>query len=332
VIDQDNLNKVIEYINDAYAVVGLSPEISFDLSQHALEISEQFSFNKGIGAAYLHMGIALYHKNMYRKAYDYYLKALKYFDPVSEDWFIRMTKNNLGILHSRWDNEIEALKCYQESFEGLNYENNEILIKSAILSLNNIAQCYLRLGDTGLSSDYYEKAYALALTLENPYCLGLTYNNIGAFFKKIKSYSQAIRYFELSNVIFVKAELFRETIDSLNHLAEIYLIRHEVEIACENVRIALERAQKLKAHYEECSSYLILSKIHAFQNEVNDRDLYIGKALDLALRFEFTKQLNDIYNQQITFAKEDFDDSKANHYQTLLESLKSEVDQIINSI
>ena len=144
--------------------------------------------------------------------------------------------------------------------------------------------------------------------------------------------NQLIIYFELSNIAFVNAELFRETIDSLNHLAEIYLINREIEKASDHIKLALERAIKLKAHYEECASYIILAKIYASQKNIENRDYYIQKALDLALRFEFINKLIEIYNQLISFNNDDFDFEKANYHKELLQNFELEIHQIHNSI
>ena len=331
-IDQENLNKVIEYINDAYAVVGLSPDISLDLCQYALDISKQFSFNKGIGAAYLHMGIAYYHKNMYRKALELYNQALDILNPAEDAGFIGMAYNNMGILFSRWKKEKESQIYFLKSLEGVDYRLNLHMHKSAVISLNNVAQSYLRQGEEELAAQYYEKAYALSMTVDDYYCKGLTLNNIGVFFNHVEEYDRAIKYLEQSIQIFVAGELFRETIDSLNNIAEIYFKKQDYDKAVENLNQAIDKGNKLNSYYEICHSYVIFSEIYANQSDLNNRDYYIQKAFDIASDKGFTDKLLTVCDKLIEYSKSDYNYEKLKVYTDLFEKINQEIDQINNSL
>lgn len=134
----------------------------------------------------------------YEKAIDYLNEAMMLLSGDNDAVKRANCLMGLGNLYNTLNNVPKALDKYLQAAE-IFEEARELGNIAATYS--NIANCYLKMNEFELCESYHNKALDIRMRLGAPYPLGISYYNLGAYYKVAGDYEQAYHFLHTALVL-----------------------------------------------------------------------------------------------------------------------------------
>jgi signal transduction histidine kinase len=206
---------------------------SQEYTAQALKLAEKLNYNKGIGFAYVELGIAAdiqgdykkalyyyekaepvfqknnilrgqavvlqnramlyYYQADYLKAQKNYLDALRVFEQIRDKVAETAILNNLGALFEAKKDYPNALRYFLAAFKAKQKLNKPAALAS---TLNNIGNVYMSLNQIDTAKFYFEQALQNANQYNNKQSQAMALTNLGAVCFEQGKYENALQYHE----------------------------------------------------------------------------------------------------------------------------------------
>jgi len=169
-----------------------NPDTSIVISEKALTIANNVSWEKGKAISIRNIGVFYHIKGDYQSALNYYLRALSINKEINYLSGIASSLGSIGSVHFQQANYQKALEYYQKSIdieEELGDTNGICIV------LGNIGSVYKNQANYPEALAYYFKALALAEKIGDGTNIGIWLGNIGSIYSVQKEYSKALDYY-----------------------------------------------------------------------------------------------------------------------------------------
>lgn len=306
----------------------------------ALELAQNLNFQRGIAQAYNDLGIIYIDKANYRRATDYFYKALAIREEINDLIGIASIHNKLGIIDQKQgrlkdalEHQISALKIYQQLKQDkwIGYSLNNIAIihnnlgnldkaleyhqkaleypiklndrEGETTSYGNMANLFANMKDTAQAVDYYRKAINLSRDLQKDDLLSANLSNMANIFMARKNYDDALKLYTESLTIRENIGDSKGISSTLSRIGTVYTETGKYREAAKTLNRSLQIAQEISTIEEQLSSLLGLAKLKALTNQP-DSAIYLMKLYiatkDSVYDARIKQQILDVQSQYET--------------------------------
>lgn len=295
------LNQLILFEND-YDVLK-----SLQHNKEMLQLIEQTPHIKKAEIYYTNAAIIYLSADVYDKALELFLKALRIAEDIQNKSYISKLQSNIGAVYFRLGKYEQALNYYEESLkiiDQLSSEGDTVQSKMLPNIYNNIGLVYGLQDKPAKAVFYMEKAIEVVDT-NNQGRLGQFYNNISEQYYKTGNKKKAFEY--ASKSLELRESLKSQTgITYSNYsLAKLYFQDGDLKKAT----VFLEKAQQLAL---EVNSKHILRYIYDLFVNIYEADHDYKTAISYLKKLNDVKNgmLNDTISSKITSLKLEYDFDK----------------------
>lgn len=142
--------------------------------------------------------------------------------------------------------------------------------------LSRIGTAHYVKGNTVIALGKFEQCLELRLTLNDPYLVAMTYNNIASTYSELGYYKKSLKHFELALALQDSIKRPQVKLSVLQNIALIYMGIEEFDIALKYLNETIEIAQKVE-DYDLTSSLANIAIIHQQRNEhIKAMDYFIS--------------------------------------------------------
>jgi signal transduction histidine kinase len=185
----------------------------------AIERLEQSGSNRDLFNAYKDLGIVSEDLKQYSRAVTYYNEALSYADRLKNNsFYLLQVKNNVGIVYRESGAYEKAIEKFEEVLGTPNVD--KINLKLYAKTLNNLALCKIRIGDTVGAEDKIKRSIVINDSLESG-SLVSSYYSMAELRLLQKDTSASIEWAEKSLQLAQKNENNKRILENLAFLARI---------------------------------------------------------------------------------------------------------------
>lgn len=298
-----------------------SPEEAIAQATYAKELAEKINYPKGVAYAYKNIGIVHYRRQEYIEALNNWQESLQIFQKTGDKKGQSNILTNMGSVYYNKGDESKSLELDLKSLQLAEEIGDTLRI---ITSSNNIGVVYSTKKNTyDEALDYYMKALPLGIAIRDSYSIGASCSGIGEiyFFKGEKYDSVALHYFEES----VKAYADEDDAYPLNYIGRIYAREKNYATAISYHQRAYELSKKIDAKLYMTQSLLGLAATYAQTGKIQlALDTY-RQAQNLALEIPAPLELKQAYEAMTLAYAEQKDYVNAFKYQNLLIGIKDTI-------
>lgn len=313
-IDSDTAK--INLLNSIAAEVYFTdPDAILGYSEHALELSNEIEYNKGIAQAYNNLGIYFRTKGLYSRSIDYHYNSLKIMEEIVDSAGIARCYNLIGILYFYLEN-YDLAEEYLLKAIAINKIQNDIKWISG--NTNNLGMIYEKRGEYTRALKYFIEALETNILLDNQPWIANNYGNIGKLYLGLKNYPLAEEYFLKRLTIKEQQKDVIGIVASLYLLGRYNMVQEKYEDAVPPLLRSFKLADSIgslpdlrNAAHELSFAYASLGNFknafiyNKFDKIYNDSIKYqenIQKITRLQLQYEFRKnQQHDNYKHDRTW-------------------------------
>ena len=164
---------------------------AFENMFNSLKIAELCNNKDGMVSAYNNIGILYKGQKQYDKALIYYFNALKINIEGKDNTRISANYDNIGNIYFLSGLYHKALNYYIMALS-IEEINNKYGMGN---SLNNMGNCYLKLGDDFKAEECYQKSLKIKREIDDKRGITSTLINIADIYKKNRKYKEATKYY-----------------------------------------------------------------------------------------------------------------------------------------
>lgn len=185
-----------------------------DYAEKLNDFQSRFIFLGDLG--WLYLGL-----EQYEKAEKHLLEGLNDSLKIKDEFDKMNLHRTIGLNYSRWGKYNKALKHNKIVLKYLHDTGNRLFEFDL---LNSIGVIYLKTNQLPISLNYFEKAYKLALEINNKTAIQISNTNIGILFLDLKDYAKAEKIFLEMAKDTLNEDLFKqnEFRDLYNNLSAVY--------------------------------------------------------------------------------------------------------------
>ena len=154
---------------------------AIEAQRDALRLAESLSYTAGRAMALGGAGLVYSLLDRSEEALSYLRRSLSLFEQVGDRVEMSRSWNRIGVVHVHLGQIDEAIKAFRNS-SSLAHEVGEsepIAMETAIISLNNLGECYQNLFAMEQALASHQKGLAMARKIELPYLVADLARNIG---------------------------------------------------------------------------------------------------------------------------------------------------------
>jgi signal transduction histidine kinase len=290
----DSISDLIIVYHNLATVYDFLSEDSLAIEYYKKSITA--ASKNGVDAATSYNNIGWLYRDIgnYQTAFDFFHKALDYYDRKGDDYRIGMTLHNIGSIYMEWNDYKTSLLYFRKALPLLSTEGEN----------KRLADLYSDMGEAHFNIDAYSRADSLFHLAEKIYTsldykAGLVnvFLNNGQLLHKQSQYDEALAYLnesaELANVINNK----RAGAEVALHSGLIYEKKGQMVRAKKHFKEALEIAGGTASHKIIMEAYYGLSRIAQLNNNYHEalvlRDRYMNLK-DSLFNIQKFRRINEI--------------------------------------
>ncbi|MCX8079926.1 MAG: tetratricopeptide repeat protein [Bacteroidia bacterium] len=185
----------------------------------ALKICEEFGSKRGQASNLGNIGLVFDDQGNYPKALEYYFRAFRMHKAIGDKTGQAVNLGNIGSVFHNQGNYLKALEYYFRAME-LNEETGNK--KDMAANLGNIGLVYYAEGEYKKALDYYFRALKIHEEIGNTQGLAVNLGNMGALYLKQKKYSTAEAYLKKARKFNKELGVIYFLKDVCLHLSDLY--------------------------------------------------------------------------------------------------------------
>lgn len=219
-----------------------NPIASRKIAQHVSEIAQQIDYTKGFARALTIVGNSYWYEGVFELAQSYYLQAAREYQTIGDSIGLGQTYNNIGEVYKRLENPDKALEFLVKSAE---LKKRDAATRA--ITLYNIGEQYLMVGDLKAANEYYENSISQAIRDNNKRVIAYNYMGFGLISQKQNKLENALDYFTRAEKMLSEIGEIRILIQVYHHQADTYKMLKLFEKADRCLTFANEMALFVKA-------------------------------------------------------------------------------------
>jgi tetratricopeptide (TPR) repeat protein len=249
-----------------------------------------------IGIVYRKKGLLSGSAEDFRKALEYFRKALDLIDVERAKKTAVNILNDIGTVHSDQENYAEALKYFERALRLAESASDK---EGISLTANNLGIVHYNLGDYDKAAEYSRRAIDIAVKLQTGHVLWEALLELANSAAKQGRLDEALSYYKDSISVIESA---RSSL-ALEELKASYLGTDKRIEAYHNlidVLVRLHRSDPGKAYDAQAFFYLEKAKARAFLDSIEVAQAPLLQGIDYKLAREekrLTKELEDLYKK-----------------------------------
>lgn len=178
--------------------------------------------------AYISLGSIAYYRNNLAQAMDYFIKALKIADKISDNTSRARVLNNLGAISEAQQNFEQAFTYYQQSYE---IKREQLDSLGMARSLNNMGSSSIPLKRYLNAVEYLLTSIEIKHKLNETRGLAPSYANLGIAYKELGDYDKAIVYHRKNMEEDRKLGQLNDLFYGYNNIAIVYAKQNNLAMA-----------------------------------------------------------------------------------------------------
>lgn len=182
---------LVDTLNERAYLNSRNIKLSRCYAQAAIEEAKQLSYTKGLGDAYIRLGIIAKNEADYEVAEEFYKKALDHRKNLNEDGPLINTYQNFGILYRNQGKFQQAIDFFFEGLALITEDNEEKFKKKKVKLLNGLATCHYHMGEYPTALEFNLDDIKLRKELKDSNGLFVSYLTNGNIQLKLKNFEEA---------------------------------------------------------------------------------------------------------------------------------------------
>ena len=223
-------------------------------AQHALSLSKEIDYQKGIAESLINIGNISNIEGEFQIAFDQFLNAMEIFQKINDSTGIAHVYSRLGLTHHFLNNYDKALE-YNKLALSISKKINKKDVENIY---NNMGLAYMMTDKIDTALFYFEKSILTATKLKNKNVVMYSYGNIANIYLSQKKYDKALEMYKkierLSEELGDKISLSI----SLSNISSVYSeLAEETNIKSEKThfyKLSVENAHRALKYAEEVNS------------------------------------------------------------------------------
>jgi tetratricopeptide (TPR) repeat protein len=310
------VRKMLEYASKLYAN---EPEQAIVISREVIRLTENTKLLKECADAHRVIALSYFKQSKFKDALVELDKAINIYTKLNLKELIARTLQNIGIMHRRIGQNLQALQAYSQSeklFEQVGDKQNRSLVLLSIGNLHTILDNPLK------AFESYSECLEILEEINDTDNIGIVIGNIGNLYTKLGDYEKAFQWSERSLMLHKQMGYQRGIAFALCELGLLYSLtgkRAKARECYDEALVIYEETNDLTGqasiHNDLSQFYLDTEKyVIALKNAESARILY-EQANDTQNRATMYDRIGDIY-------------SKKNDYASALQSYQQAVELI----
>jgi tetratricopeptide (TPR) repeat protein len=154
-------------------------------------LSEEAGNEWGLGKALGFLGNTCFFNSNYDRALEYYMSAMKHFDPTRNKSELSKSFNDIGNVYERLEKNDLSLEYYQQSLR-ISQEIGDL--KYMAYTMNNLANIHTHLGNYEKALDTYSESIRVSRLINNPVGIAIGLLNTGELYHDLGEYQKALEF------------------------------------------------------------------------------------------------------------------------------------------
>ena len=322
--NQADTVRIRSLLEQSESVRSINPDSSILFAQRAVELSGDVGYDNGKALGFKNIGNVNFDRGNLQDALDYYNRALKVYETMSDTLGISNLQSNLGSVYANLGDAPKALDFYIKSLRNAQSLSDTLRIGTAYMNLGTVYQ------EDATTQQQAIESYQLAIEMfeKIDYKLGVagTSLNFGQWYVDQGKPIEAIPY--LQNALEGFKELGFYEAYTLNVLGQAYFELGRYQVAEGYYQQALAQAAEKPNMGEESKTYLGLADIYHKQLDNARAIESYKKGLDLAKQTGVLEDQGEAYSglSESYAALADFKNAfdAQQQYTVIQDSMKSE--------
>ena len=248
----DSLNRLLasakEDTNKVQVLLRLSehyeqsrPDTALMYARQALKLTRALSFRSGEAKGLSTLAQGYLYINNRPKALENHLKALKIYEELQDESGIALSQHNIGLAYlDQGENELARSYLYKSKAINEKQHNEPRLMDNLLI----LGGCFEQINQFDSALYYINKAYGLALKLQDQGEIGMIARILGDTHAKMGQPSLAMEYYRLSLPLHRSAENNFGISNSMLGMAKLFRAAGQTDSALYYARLSLTAARK----------------------------------------------------------------------------------------
>jgi tetratricopeptide (TPR) repeat protein len=239
-----------------------NPIASRKIAQHVSEVARQIDYIKGFARALTIVGNSYWYEGVFELAQSYYLQAAREYQTIGDSIGLGQTYNNIGEVYKRLENPDKALEFLVKSAE---LKKRDAATRA--ITLYNIGEQYLIIGDLKAANAYYENSISQAIRDNDKRVIAYNYMGFGLISQQQNKLENALDYFTRAEKMLSEIGEIRILIQVYHHQADTYKMLNLFEKADRCLTLANEMALFVKATDLLVTNYQMQSQLDSLRGD-----------------------------------------------------------------
>jgi len=285
----------VKYLNrTASMYIYSDPEVSEELLNLSVKISQNSKNLKGEGIAYIYLGSIYSYKSDFEKAIEVHTKGINVSKKAGFDAGCSENIYSIGMVYDAKGEFEKALQYYDSAYQYSWNLKDSINASRYLVGVGNI---YIRRGLYGKALETYQTAQGIMEDIGYDHGVAICISNIGNIYLDQKEYDKALEAYIKGIEQYKKiGDLHGESV-ARNNIAAVYDALGKFE---KSLKIYLEIAENYKLLNDEQNLSHTYSNIGVCYSELKQFDkafLFLDKALVIQKKFGNKEEILLIYNK-----------------------------------
>jgi adenylate cyclase len=311
----------VEYlIQLSKALYNTKPEDAIRYGQQAKDLATKIDYQRGIGYALKHIGLAYYAQGNYPEVLAHWDEALKVFVQINDKLGEANLRNNIGAVYFDKGDYVHAVEYYLRSLKLSEELNDTLRIATALMNIGSVYNNDPNTYDKAM--EYYNRALKLSQSIQEFEAIGSSAASLGQLHMEMKDYDRGLHYFTLSREAYEKLGDTHNLPYTLAALGKLHAAKGDYGVAIKYEEEAIELATRygyklelLRSQIQLADTYVLSKQTHLALQQYLDAEK-LGRELEA--RFE----LKNIYEGLSKLYAQQGDFKSAHRYKELLIDVK----------
>ncbi len=219
---------------------------AIEAHRDALRLAENLNYPAGKAMAFSGMGLVYSYLDRSADALNYLRKSLPLLEQVGDENEQARCWNRIGVAHVHLGELDKAIEAFQSAYRIANESDQfePVALETAIISLNNLGECYQILFDMEQALQYHRQGLVAAEGMELPYLEADLLRNLGFELSLVGQVEEGLNYLQRSLQLSIETNQPDIEVQALYSLALVHLRQDdlvEAERYAQNLRDLSDR-------------------------------------------------------------------------------------------
>lgn len=255
-----------------------NPNLSYEYSKQAYELSIDIDYLKGKSEALLRMGTYYIYHSDFSKALENISESLKIAEKIDDKDLIAKCLMNLGLIY--YDNKDfnQAINYFSKSLRIAKEINNKLDIAGALTNFGNV---YSDMGDFKLALENFQNALKLYVEIQDKQGIAKSLFNIGNVYFYQENFKAALDYYQKSVKIEREENDKLDVIVALNAIGNTYYKMKNLDKALSFSTQSLDLAWEVNSQDDISRACYVLSNIYNKKKDYKTAFAYYKMATNI---------------------------------------------------